>query len=85
MTIFDPSTPQLKAAREWIEACLTRDISKIVTVFSENYKHQTSPKSMGLPEEAKEEYIQRFEGLLPSFTKFEVHTQRWITALNLAD
>ena len=85
MITFDPNTPQLKATQKWIDACLTRDTGKIRSVFSKNYKHQTLPKSMGLPEEGREEYIKRCEGLFPSFTGFEVRTQGQVIALRLAD
>jgi len=70
---------------ENVDACITRDVGKIGAVFSKNYKHQTFPESMGLSEETKEEYIKRCEGLLPSFTGFEVRTQPRVTALRLAD
>jgi len=54
------------------EAYAAIDLGKIDMVTSKIYKHQTLPKSIGLPEETKEEYIQRLAGTLPLFTKFEV-------------
>ena len=59
-TIVNANAPQLKAAQKWIDAYVALDAEKINTVFSKNYKHQTFPKSLGLPEETKEEYFQRF-------------------------
>jgi len=85
MSIFNPNTPQLKATQKLIDAYTTRDISKIGAVFSRDYRHQTLPKSIGPPEEGREEYIKRCGGLLPSFTKFEVRIQRWVTILRLPD
>ena len=75
MTTIDTTTPQLKVAQKWIDAYISLDIEKIKTVASKNYRHQTLPKSTGLPEETKEEYIQRYGGLLPVFTKFDVRIQ----------
>jgi len=82
---FDANTPQLKAAQKWVDAYGTRDLSEIGAVSSKDYVHQTLPKSMGLPEEGKEVYTKRLEGLLPSFTNFDVRIQRRVTALRLAD
>jgi len=76
MALFDPNSPQLKAAHDWIDAYLTRDIDRIGAVASRDYTHQTLPKSIGLPEERREEYIKRCGGLLPTFTNFEVRIQR---------
>jgi len=84
MAAFTPNTPQLKAAQEWVDAYGTRDIDKISETCSKNYTHQTLPKSMGLSEETKEEYIKRCGGLLPLFTKFEVRIQSRVIAIRLA-
>ena len=72
MATFDANTPQLMAAQKWVDAYGTRDIGQIGAVSSKDYQHQTLPKSIGLPEEGRDEYIKRCGGLLPSFTKFEV-------------
>ena len=82
-TTIDPVTPQLKAARRWIDAYNTLDINEIDGLFPKNYKHLTLPKSMGLPEETKEEYLQRYGGFLSVFTKFEVRTKHPTAALEL--
>lgn len=86
MASIDASTPQLRAAQKWIDAYIALDVGKVDAVFSKNYKHQTLPlKSIGLPEETKEEYTQRYGGLLPVFTKFEVRIQQQMTVFKLAD
>ena len=64
-TIIDANTPQLKAAQKWIGAYVSLDAGNINMVFSEGYKRQTFPKSLGLPEETKEEYFQRCRGGWP--------------------
>ena len=82
---IDGSTPQLKAAQKWIDAYLTLDANRIDAVFTKNYKHQTFPKSIGIPEETKDEYLQRLGGLLPLFVKIDVRTQRRITSSSQTD
>ena len=57
------------------------DISKIELVLSKNYIHETFPKSIGLPDETKEEYIKRYEEMLSSFTMIEVRIQHRRTAV----
>jgi len=81
MVTLDPNAPQLKAAQKWIDAYITRDIDEISAVCSKDYTHQTLPRSLGLPEETRAEYIQRCGGLLPSFTNFDVCIHRWVTGL----
>lgn len=76
MATIDASTPQLRVAQRWIDAYAALDTNKINSLFSKDYKHQTLPKSTGLPEETKEEYIKRFGELLPVFTKFQVRIPR---------
>ena len=86
MATVDASTPQLKVVQKWIDAYVSLDINNLNTVFSKDYKHQTLPKSMGIPEETKDEYIKRYGGVLPLFTKFEVRIQQYrMTALRSAD
>jgi hypothetical protein len=75
MDTADACTSQLKVVQKWIDAYSSLDIGKINSVVSKNYKHRTLPKSTGLPEETKEEYIQRFGGMLPMYTKFEVRAR----------
>ena len=84
MVAIDVSTPQLKVTQKWIDAYVAIDLDKINAVTSKNYKHQTLPKSIGLPEETKEEYTRRLAGMLPLFTKFEVRVQHWTTRPKLA-
>jgi len=83
MVTIDASTPQLKAAQKWIDAYAAIDFGKIDAVTAKNYKHQTLPKSIGLPEETKEEYTKRLSGMLPLFTKFEVRVHHLTAAPEL--
>jgi hypothetical protein len=72
MTNLDyASTPQLKAAKKWLDAYSSRDASKLGPLLSERFKHQTFPKSIH-PEETKGEHIQRYRKMVVPMTKFEV-------------
>lgn len=78
MATIGGSTPQLKFAQRWIDAHLARDC-KIDGLFSKDYKHQTLPESLGLPEETREEYMKRYEGILHVVTEMGVRIQHRIS------
>ena len=84
MVTIDTSTPQLEATQKWIDAYVAVDVGKIGAVTSKNYKHQALPKSIGLPEETKEEYTKRLAEIFPLIIRFEVRTQHQATAPMLA-
>ena len=72
MVNVNANTPQLKALKRWLDAFESLDASKIGPTLSKNYIHETFPKSIGLPDETKEEYIERYTRTLSSITKIEV-------------
>lgn len=86
MATIDTSTPQLKIAQKWIDACVSLDANKISALCSRDYKHQVLPKCLGLPEETREEFTLRLVGtLLPMSIKFDVRVHHQIIALKLGD
>jgi hypothetical protein len=85
MANFDASTPQLKAVKHWIDALTVVDMSKVEPVVSRNFKFQTFPKDIDLPEQTKEEYLQWFGRIFVSMTKMDVSIQRRRNAFKLAD
>jgi hypothetical protein len=84
MANLDASTPQLKAAKKWLDAYSSLDASNLEPPLSKHYKHESFPKSIN-PEETKEEHIQRVDGYFQFVTKVEVCIQHWRTAFKLAD
>ena len=80
---IDASTPQLKALEKLLEAYASLDANNPDPSLSKNYKHETFPKSIGLPEETKEEHIERFKKTLPVLTELAVRIQHRRTAFNL--
>jgi hypothetical protein len=73
MANFDASTPELKAIKKWIEAFSILDTNKMDTLLSRNFKYQSFPKSIDVPEQTKEGFIQWFGG---TFSKMKVSIQR---------
>ena len=71
-TTIDAKTPQLKVVKAWFDAFIAHDSSKIGAVLSKDFAYQTLPESIGLPEETKEQHIQRYERALTMINKFEV-------------
>ena len=85
MVNIEATTPQLKVFQKWIDAFSSLDITEIDPILSKNYIYETFPKSIGLPDETKEEFIKRYKGTLTLFTKIEVRIQHRRTTLKLAD
>jgi hypothetical protein len=82
MANFDASTPQLEAVEKWIDGFTSLDISKVDLFVSRNFKFQSFPKTIDLPEQTKGAHIQWFGGLFSLITKLEVSVQRRRTALS---
>jgi len=78
MATIGGNSPQLRFAQKWIDAHLARD-HKIDTLFSKGYKHQTLPESLGLPEETREEYMKRYEGIVQAVTEMGVRIRQRLT------
>ena len=85
MVNLDATTPQLKAVKGFVAAYLSLDISKAVPFISKNFKFQTFPKTIDIPEETGAAHTQRFKGLLAAMTKFEVRIHHRRSAFELTD
>jgi hypothetical protein len=83
MANFDASTPQLKFVKKWIETVAVFDTSKMDTFLSRNFKYQSFPKTIDVPEQTKGTFIQWFGGVFASMTRMEVRIQE--TAFQPAD
>jgi len=85
MSNLDATTPQLKVVKNLLDAYCTLDISKIEPFISKNFKFQTFPETINLPNEGREVHIQRYKGLLAAMAKLEARTTRQRTSFKLAD
>jgi hypothetical protein len=82
MANIDASTPQLKAVKKWIETICSFDVSGAVSLTSGNFKYQSLPKTVDLPDKEKDGHIQ-WLGLMTTLTKFEVRLQQHLQASRL--
>ena len=57
-------SPQVKLLREWGRGFQTRDLGLIAKALHKDYRYVTSPKSIGRPEETREEWLERHAGVL---------------------
>jgi hypothetical protein len=85
MENMDASTPQLRVVKKWFDTLTSLDLSKADPLISRNFKYQSFPKTIDVPEQTKDIYIQWFGGIMVSLTKLEVRIQRRRTAFKLAD
>jgi hypothetical protein len=74
MTNINPTTPQLKVLKDFVDALETRDIKNAEPLLSKDFTFTTSPKSADLPDLTREEYLQKFGALFAFFAKVEVGT-----------
>jgi hypothetical protein len=82
MANFEAGTPQLEVAKKWFDAVGVLDTGKIDSLLSRNFKYQSFPKTIDVPELTKAKYIQWFGGTFTSMTKIEVRIQRRRTTFN---
>jgi hypothetical protein len=72
---FNATTPQSEVVKKFFEACLTLDMNNTEPFISKDFRYQTFPKIVGLPDESKEGYLERYGVLLSLMTKIEVCIQ----------
>jgi hypothetical protein len=86
MDNFDANTPQLEVVKKWFDAIFALDVKNAALFLSKDYRYQAFPESPNLPSGAREQYIEKWNGILGGLTKFRVGAQRWRTFfLRLAD
>jgi hypothetical protein len=76
MANIDARTPQLKVVKKWLDTLTSLDMNEVDPLISRNFTYHSFPKTIDLPEQTKEVYIQWFDVLLASITKSEVRIQR---------
>ena len=68
----DPNSPQLKYIHEWLQAIQARDLEHLGKCLPKDYRHTYYPRSLGKPEQTKEEYLEYVAGFFNLWTEFEV-------------
>jgi hypothetical protein len=61
-------SPQLKFLHEWGQGFQKRDLGLIAKTLHKDFRYVTSPKSLGQPEQTREEWLERFAGILSLWT-----------------
>jgi len=75
MTNIDPSTPQLKAIKKWIDTLCSLDMSKLPPLIARNFAYKSIPNDADMPEireQGQETHMQWLQGVRASVSKFEV-------------
>lgn len=57
-------SPQAKLVNEWGQGFEKRDIGLIAKVLHKDYRHITYPRSLGRPEQTREEWLQHIAGII---------------------
>ena len=61
-------SPQVKLFLEWSQMFQTGDLDLIANAVHKDYRYALYPKSLGKPEETKEEWLERLAGVLSLWT-----------------
>ena len=65
-------SPQLKFVHEWRQAFDKEDLSLVAKSLHKDYRHITYPRSIGKPEQTREEWLEHLAGVSSARTEFEV-------------
>jgi hypothetical protein len=63
-----PDSPQVKLVREWGRGFRTRDLDLVAKPLHEDFRYVSYPKSLGKPEQTKEEYLEHYAGRFSLWT-----------------
>jgi hypothetical protein len=65
--MIDPESsdsPQVKLMHQWGRGMQTRDLDLIAKPLHENFRYVAYPRSLGKPEQTKEEYLGQYAGII---------------------
>ena len=65
-------SPQVKLMHEWGSGFRKRDLNLIVKALHKDYRHIIYPRSLGMPEQTREEWFEHFAGVIALWTDLEV-------------
>ena len=65
-------SPQVKFILEWLQVIRRKDLDNIAKPLPEDYRNIVYPRSLGRPEQTREEYLEYVAELFNLWTEFEV-------------
>jgi hypothetical protein len=71
-TLAISESPQLKLINEWYRALKQKDVGPIAKLLHKDHVRITYPRSLGKPEQSREEWLEEFGAGLSFMTDFEV-------------
>lgn len=79
-----PETPQVKLVEEWHRGFNERNLDLLAKPLHKDFRRYTYPQSIGQAVQTKEEWLERFAGVIKFSTDFEVSYPRCHTSHLLA-
>ena len=80
------ASPQVKLIYEWGQGFEKKDPSLIAKSLHKDYRHIAYPRSLGLPEKTKEEWLERLVEIMSLWTENEVsYISRYLDPLPAAE
>ena len=55
-------SPQSKLIQEWAQTFRAKDIDRIAKILHKDYRYITYPRSLGRPEQTREEWLEHIAG-----------------------
>lgn len=68
-------SPQINLVNEWYRALKARDLELIKKPLHKDHVRITHPRSLGKPDQGREEWLEEFGASLGFMTDFEVRTR----------
>ena len=72
MSLENSDSPQVKLMLEWDRGFQERDLDLIAKSLHKDYRHTTHPRSLGRPEQTREQWLDHIASVLSLWTSHEV-------------
>ena len=66
------TSPQVKFVHEWFQVLQTRDLDRVANFLHKDYRNTLYPRSLGTPEQTKEEWLEHAAERYKLWTSWEV-------------
>ena len=72
MSLETSNSPQVKLMLDWDQGFQKRDLALIAKSLHKDYRHTTLPRSLGRPEQTREEWLEHIASVLSLWTDHTV-------------